>query len=378
MKKILLLLFAGVLMNPANAEAESCGREEYWNSIEKKCKWCSSCSTCSEHIFRCNYWSDDLCSIRNCLTCPRYAKLADGLHGEKYCLSCRAGSYLGKYKGDDTCFSCPEGTYTRSENIQSSCTPCPAGTWSESGASSCNACSDIPVKNGTCTSCSSTGTCSAISCNSGYTLSNGKCVNGSESESESGGDSSSTCGNGYVLIDGVCEAVCQSQVNLTGGVCEKYCAGTVGSSSQLRRVCLYAKCFDGSEPKSTKATYMGENIPHRYCCPENCLDCSDWGQCTSCNDGYTLTNGSCVMAAPSCTDGQYADSTGKCQLCSNISVTNVTCSACSSDGTCTNATCDKGYAYNASTSACTPVVTCKPPLKFSADYSGDCDGCCVE
>lgn len=116
----------------------------------------------------------------------------------------------------------------------------------------------------------------------------------------------------------------------------------------------------------------------RVTCPSNCSSCSDSSTCTSCNDGYTLTNGSCVMAAPSCTDGQYADSTGKCQSCSNISVTNGTCSACSSDGTCTNATCDKGYAYNASTSACTPVVTCKPPLKFSADYSGDCDGCCVE
>ena len=341
MKKILLLLFAGVLMNPANAEAESCGREEYWNSIEKKCKWCSSCSTCSEHIFRCNYWSDDLCSIRNCLTCPRYAKLADGLHGEKYCLSCRAGSYLGKYKGDDTCFSCPEGTYTRSENIQSSCTPCPAGTWSESGASSCNACSDIPVKNGICTSCSSTGTCSAISCNSGYTLSNGKCVNGSESESGSGsgsgsgGDSSSKCGNGYVLIDGVCEAVCQSQVNLTGGVCEKYCAETVGTSGQIRRICLGARCSDGSEPKS-KETYFGSRIPHYYCCPENCTDCSDWGQCTSCYSGYTLSNGKCVASV----------------------------------------SCDRGSVEIGGT--CVKAATCTYPLKEVADYSGECAGCCTD
>ena len=335
MKMILLLLFAGVLMNPANAEAESCGREEYWNSIEKKCKWCSSCSTCSEHIFRCNYWSDDLCSIRNCLTCPRYAKLADGLHGEKYCLSCRAGSYLGKYKGDDTCFSCPEGTYTSSSNIQSSCTPCPAGTWSESGASSCNACSDIPVKNGTCTSCSSTGTCSAISCNSGYTLSNGKCVNGSESESESGGDSSSKCGNGYVLINGVCEEICQYQVNLEGGVCMKYCAGTVGSSSQLRRMCLYARCFDGRAPKS-KETYFGSRIPHYYCCPENCADCSDWGQCTSCYSGYTLSNGECVASV----------------------------------------SCDSGSVEIGGT--CVKAATCTYPLKEVADYSGECAGCCTD
>ena len=118
-------------------------------------------------------------------------------------------------------------------------------------------------------------------------------------------------------------------------------------------------------------------------CPSNCSSCSDSSTCTSCYSGYTLSNGKCISESESeggmvsCPVGQYL-SGKKCVDCSTIPVQNGTCSACSSDGTCTNATCDKGYAYNASTSACTPVVTCKPPLKFSADYSGDCDGCCVE
>ena len=120
-------------------------------------------------------------------------------------------------------------------------------------------------------------------------------------------------------------------------------------------------------------------------CPSNCSSCSDSSTCTSCYSGYTLSNGKCISGSESeseggmvsCPVGQYL-SGKKCVDCSTIPVQNGTCSACSSDGTCTNATCDKGYAYNASTSACTPVVTCKPPLKFSADYSGDCDGCCVE
>lgn len=118
---------------------------------------------------------------------------------------------------------------------------------------------------------------------------------------------------------------------------------------------------------------------------EGCSQCYGTRTCSSCQSGYTLSNGKCISGSESeseggmvsCPVGQYL-SGKKCVDCSTIPVQNGTCSACSSDGTCTNATCDKGYAYNASTSACTPVVTCKPPLKFSADYSGDCDGCCVE
>ena len=187
---------------------------------------------------------------------------------------------------------------------------------------------DTPVCPSNCSSCSDSSTCT--SCDYGYSLSNGKCVSGSEE------DSSSKCGNGYVLINGVCEEICQYQVNLEGGVCMKYCAGTVGSSSQIRRMCLYARCFDGRAPKSTTATYLGENIPHRYCCPENCADCSDWGQCTSCNSGYTLSNGKCV----------------------------------------TSVSCDSGSVEIGGT--CVKAATCTYPLKEVADYSGECAGCCTD
>ena len=234
---------------------------------------------------------------------------------------------------------------------------------------------DTPVCPSNCSSCSDSSTCT--SCYSGYTLSNGKCVNGSESESGSvsGGDSSSTCGNGYVLINGVCEEICQYQVNLEGGVCEKYCAGTVGSSSQIRRMCLYAKCFDGREPKSTKATYLGENRPHRYCCPENCADCSDWGQCTSCYSGYIVSNGECVKK-PTCSNGQYTASDGTCQPCSNISVPNGSCLSCSSSSQCDNISCNTGYVKKGGT--CVKAATCTYPLKEVTDYSGECVGCCTD
>ena len=339
------------LYNPITGTCESCNPSEY------------SCDLGSYNENRIVGYSAQPCSsvIEGCSQC----------YGTRTCSSCQSGYTLSNGK-------CISGSGSGSESeSEGGMVSCPVGQYLS--GKKCVDCSTIPVQNGTCTSCSSTGTCSAISCNSEYALSNGKCVYVGSGNPWSGESYPWVCGDGYAPINGVCEEICQYQVNLEGGVCMKYCAGTVGTTNgPLRRVCLSAKCFDGRPPQSERATYLGSDTYHHYCRPENCADSSDWGQCTSCNDGYTLTNGSCVMAAPSCTDGQYADSTGKCQSCSNISVTNGTCSACSSDGTCTNATCDKGYAYNASTSACTPVVTCKPPLKFSADYSGDCDGCCVE
>lgn len=307
------------------------------------------------------------------LTCIADCTLMEGTETGTYC-ACGGWVDFGSRYG------CPRKLYNPITGTCESCNPseysCDLGSYNENRIVGYSAQPCSSVIEG-CSQCYGTRTCS--SCQSGYALSNGKCIYVGSENPWSGESYPWVCGSGYAPINGVCEEICQYQVKLEGGVCDKYCAGTVGTTNgPLRRVCLSAKCFDGRPSQSERATYLGSDTYHLYCCPENCADCSDWGQCTSCNDGYTLTNGSCVMAAPSCTDGQYADSTGKCQSCSNISVTNGTCSACSSDGTCTNATCDKGYAYNASTSACMSVVTCKPPLKFSADYSGDCDGCCVE
>lgn len=546
MKKFLAMWIGALLLFSAQAKADSCPAGKYWNSVEKTCAYATACISPTEVVYKSKQYklnndgsfktNDDGTlvyeefyeSTYTCGNCEKgfskmWIKYASLTKWIVQCKSCPSGckecnSY---YPGSDpliqitTCTVCKSG-YTLSNGkcvsgseseseSEGGMVSCPVGQYLS--GKKCVDCSTIPVQNGICRACTSGSSCDAVQCANGYKTDGTTCVKTECPENCAACDSwgfcyrcndrymlsedrlSCTCGNGYAPLNGGCEEICQYQVNLEGGVCEKYCAGTVGSSSQLRRMCLYAKCFNGSEPKSTKATYGGENISHRYCCPENCLDCSDWGQCTrcyagyvlengvcvncpsncsscldgstctvcndgyvlengicvascrnfvkleggtcekycihdygeeclsalcdngspprkkeisefsyshyyccpencadcsdwgqctSCNDGYTLTNGSCVMAAPSCTDGQYADSTGKCQLCSNISVTNGTCSACSSDGTCTNATCDKGYAYNASTSACTPVVTCKPPLKFSADYSGDCDGCCVE
>ena len=200
------------------------------------------------------------------------------------------------------------------------------------------------------------------------------------------------------MINGVCEDIGQYQVNLEGGVCGEYCAGASEQIngdqipvSQVRRLCKVAQCSDGSTQKFALGAfikeqdgpfylindmeYWGEVRPYVYCCPENCADCSDWGQCTSCFSGYTLSNGECVKK-PTCTNGQYTASDGTCQPCSNISVPNGSCLSCSSSTQCDNISCNTGYVKKGST--CVKAATCTYPLKEVTDYSGECAGCCTD
>ena len=110
-------------------------------------------------------------------------------------------------------------------------------------------------------------------------------------------------------------------------------------------------------------------------CPSNCSSCSDSSTCTSCDYGYTLSNGACVKK-PTCTSGQYTASDGTCQPCSNISVPNGSCLSCSSSSQCDNISCNTGYVKKGST--CVKAATCTYPLKEVADYSGECVGCCTD
>lgn len=197
---------------------------------------------------------------------------------------------------------------------------------------------------------------------------------------------------------------------------------------------MNATCSDGSTLKSKvmehyyKETSSSMSIEHYYCCPENCAECSDWGQCTTCNDGYTLQDGACVAGcdqydvgngtctecdSSGCTDAecngtnayfdptfrkcgvecdvnQYLDASYTCQdcpagqtstggwlttptncySCASIPVDGGTCTECQ-DGVCTKARCENGYVLDASGTACIAArATCSDPLKISDD------GCC--
>lgn len=317
MKKFLLIVSA-FLLCPMTARAGTCPSGQYWNSIDQKCDSCQK---------KADYTMLD--------------------NDPSQCLECKE-AFTGKYSGS---------LYpTKSANSKSY----PICTKLKSDAYYVDS-------NGSVASCRGRASCSTDHCTSSVSVSSATGTYTSFVTCKDG-----CTGNWYsYYLTGTCL--------VPSGNCTKVAGdgkNGLNNSHNGKSGFYCTQCYSGYT-LITENGYFGA-INTKCCKGEHVADCNKYGNATTCEDGYTLTNGSCVMAAPSCTDGQYADSTGKCQSCSNISVTNGTCSACSSDGACTNATCDKGYAYNASTSACTPVVTCKPPLKFSADYSGDCDGCCVE
>mgnify|MGYP002516863906 CR=1 FL=1 len=240
-------------------------------------------------------------------------------------VSCNAG-----YRANgSTCekISCSAGQYVNGN----ACAACPSGQWSSGGtATSCRPCSNIGVANGSCAACSTTGACTAVSCNAGYR------ANGAACEKIS-------CSAGQYVNGNAC-AACPSGQWSSGG------------TATSCRPCSNIGVANGT-----------------------CTACSaDGAACTavSCASGYTLSNGACVKT-PTCTSGQYTGSDGSCRPCSDISIANGTCLNCSSSSQCDNISCDSGYVWMGG-QTCVKAATCQYPLKEVADYSGECAGCCTD
>ena len=304
----------------SSAKASSCTACSAISIDHGSCHGCSSTGTCT------SVWCDDgyQSSGNKCVK-----------------VSCSAGQYIcGNY-----CCSCSAGTYSSSSG-STSCTNCPYGKWSYSGASSCVSCSAISVANGTCTSCTSTGSCTAVSCNSGYTANGTTCEKitcPANCKTCSDSSTCTACNSYYALENGICVDICRNYVKFEGGTCEKYCIQDYGKE------CLSAVCTSGSPHRKEVISAKGYSYSHYYCCPTNCAECTDWEQCTACNSGYTLKNGLCVQT-PTCAAGEYANSSGNCVSCSTITVKasngypgSGKCTACMEGGICTNAECYKGF-----------------------------------
>ena len=291
----------------------------FYNPLTGKYESCNP----SDYACRVGVYDEKRIISYNRTSCSSIIEGCDICYGTEECSSCKRGYTLSNGKcvrvsgyGGGTC---PAGQYFNSD--EKGCRECPEN----------------------CAVCDSRGFCTR--CNDPY---------------EPGEEGKyCQCKYGYAPINGVCEKECQTEVKLEGGVCEEYCAGASeqinGDTipvSQFRRLCRRAWCPDGSTRKfalgafikkqsgpfysTNDRGYAGEMFPYVYCCPENCADCSDWGQCTSCNAGYTLSNGKCV----------------------------------------TSVSCDSGSVEIGGT--CVKAATCTYPLKEVADYSGECAGCCTD
>lgn len=343
--------------------------------------------TCSSGYYRnANPWNEKCVSSAFCKPCSSISVsngtctgcTADG----SACTSatCSAG-YVWNGSG---CArrNCSAGQYVKGN----SCAACPSGTWSNGGtATSCQSCSSISVSNGTCTACTTTGSCSEFVCSDGYALKNGFCV-------------VKKCVSGtYEDASGNCRSC--SDIAVAGGECT--------SCSYDGSVCESVRCADGWTNASVTS-----------CTPtKNCSAGGFWDEesqsCKRC-DTYMIANGGCVecdakacskaecdkpnmtfnssaqKCGVECAANQYLDASLECQTCekgqyaaggwsaeatsctscSTIAVEGGTCVECS-NAECLKASCGDGWRLDESGKKCLKnAANCLDGLSVTAD------GCC--
>ena len=246
----------------------SCDDGYYWDEGSSSCKACStisvangSCTACSAEgqctMVSCNntyYPTEDFSGCRSCST----ISVANG--------SCRWCGYSYTMSGNQMIFgsgncslvNCNTGYYGPGDNGSNS-----------GGVSNahCQSCSQISVANGTCTACSYTGTgtysnghytyagsCSAVSCNSGYYKSGTQCK--------------------------ACSTISMG-------------SNTTCTSCNSNGSCTAVSCASGYYPSGTQCKACSTISVGSY---GTCTNCNDKGVCTnaSCKVGYNFSGGQCI------------------------------------------------------------------------------------
>ena len=247
--------------------------------VDDKCAWSSTYN-------RMKYCTKMDMSSRACTECLDGYTLGNGICAKP----CSAGQYL---YGTE-CYNCSAGEYSAGGMV-TRCTKCFGMSWSSEGASSCSPCSSISVSNGTCRVCLSTGTCTAVSCNSGYRENGATC--------ERVVSCSGRTPQALTQNDGSTKCSCTATSCGTRAECKKH--PEYNSKTKLNDysvcVCLFGYYDDGESCSA---------------CASGCSECSGPGACTACKYGYTLQNGECIKAA-TCTYPlkEVADYSGECDGC---------------------------------------------------------------
>ena len=273
--------------------------------------FCHSCET--------NHWSSEAgsTSCQWCYTIPVEHGKCRGCTKDGICTKAYCDSGYADNNGKCEELNCAPGETVYGEG----CKACGSKMWSTGGNTrQCWTCSSIKIEKGTCTDCTVDGTCTAVSCNKGYTANGAKCEK-------------ITCPTGEYLSGSTCKAC--STIPVENGTCK---ACTSGAS------CDAVDCNIGYKTVGTTCVKVE--------CPLNCAACDSWGFCYQCENGYTLSDDrlSCLPACSenckTCSNGVCTDcgdgytlSDGKCLDCSVYNVGNGTCTECDEYG-CTDAECN--------------------------------------
>jgi len=300
------------------ATATSCSTGKAYNSVSGYCTPCSVMPGCKACYFISNSLKCTSCgtgyTLSNavCVTCSAGQYVSGGS-----CASCSAGTYstggtvtsctksttvanCSTYSTtSDACTKCNAGYFPNDNGAP--CTGCGAGTYSDDGLS-CKACPNATYSGNGASSCTahtvtncatySTYTDACTACNSGYTLSNGKCV------------ASTVCSgrtpDARTQSDGSIKCSCSGDSCGTGASCirhPKYNSKTLVNNYSVC-VCLSGYYDNGNGCSA---------------CPTGCSSCSSASVCTACASGYQLSAGKCIKdTATTCPTGTNLSTDGCC------------------------------------------------------------------
>ena len=258
---------------------KDCALGEYKDVSECKCKTCDSLyDGCLE------------CTSRKCEKCQSGYGLQDGV-----CTKCQKGSYGN---GLEACKLASVGNYVDRDG-ESSQTPCPVGQYQdEIGKYECKTCSagtyqDLSGQSG-CKICEIDYACSGennrVQCavNMGADEGSSFCSacpnNCSDCQIPS---SCISCDGGYYLYDGSC-FICPAGYSCNG-------------ITQIQ-------CSQGQ--------YSPQGSLNCYNCPAGCFACTSSTNCTSCQNGYKLSDGKCVFSCNVLNCSQcVSGNDSKCKIC---------------------------------------------------------------
>ena len=362
---------AGYAWNGSGCARLSCSAGQYVKG--------NSCAACPSGT-----WSSGG-TATSCQSCSNLSVANGTCTGCSASGNCTAVSCNGGYKASGaSCVqaTCPAGQYVRGN----SCAACPSGTWSNGGtATSCQSCSSISVSNGTCTACTTTGSCSEFVCSDGYALKNGfcvvkKCVSGTYE------DASGNCRpcSDIAVAGGEC-----TSCSYDGSVCESVRCAEGWTNASVTSCTATKNCSAGGfwdeESQSCKRcdTYMIAN--------GGCVEC-DAKACSKaeCDKPDMTFNSSAQKCGVECAANQYLDASLECQTCekgqyaaggwsaeatsctscSTIAVEGGTCVECS-NAECLKASCGDGWRLDESGKKCLKnAANCLDGLSVTAD------GCC--
>ena len=243
------------------------------------------CKLCAENCFRCaNETECDVCHVQfiledgKCKICPDNCNVCDE---NDDCSLCNKGFYVKNGTCESCtlmCLSCLRYEY---------CTECISGSWGQ-------VCNDIcwHVNN-------NMSKCKDENCNQ----ETGECIECEEGAFGSYCENAcpNNCRNDICDKNGHCSQGCQQ--GFYGDTCNNTCPKKCEQSICDRHGYCSEGCQEGFYGDTCNKTCMsGSTLRDNFCCPENCLNCTEDGWCFACDDGFfgDTCNCSCMEKCKTC------------------------------------------------------------------------------